>query len=353
MRLIATAVTLSLGFAAGCASDSTFDLSRDTSSRSSAGGDRSIWGSGDRSVAASTPSSSASPTASVSRVFRQVSTSVSNAFDRESPTASATDPSQLSSRPESLSPSLYVRAAAWSEDQGAISKAQQQYAKALELDPKNVKTLVAFARFHDRQGHDNEALQLYRQAHDLAPNDVVVLNDVGLFQARRRNFAPALEALQQAVQSQPRNIRYRNNLAGVLVQAGRADEAVRVLRGVHSEAVANLNVGHFLYLEKNHAEATAYFRQAAMLDPSLVAARDMLDQLGGLASRNEQAPPYVADSSYGAGETNRYSNPYRPVNASDFADGESRFQYVSNSPQTPNEPEHGASQGARRLPPAW
>ena len=353
MRLMVTVLALPIGLTAGCARDSTFDLSQDSSTHSSASGGWSIWGGDSSSVATATPSSAASPTESMSRVFRQVSTSVSNVFEREPQTVSATDPARLSSRPESLSPALYVRAAAWSEDQGAISKAQQQYAKALELDPENVQTLVAFARFQDRQGRDDEALQLYRQANSVAPNNVLVLNDVGLFQARRRNFAPALEALRQAVQLEPQSIRYRNNLAGVLVQAGQANEAVSVLRAVHSEAIAKLNVGHFLYMEKNYSEATAYFRQASQLDPSLVAARDMLNQIGETGQENDPAVPHIAQAKTGRTERNAYSSPYRMVGTSNTAVGESRSGYDSRLPQLPNAPTHTNAAEARRLPPTW
>ncbi len=353
MRLIATALTLSLGFIAGCASDSTFDVSRGDASRSTTNGQQSIWNRDSNSVASATPSSTASPTESISRVFRQVSSNVSDAFEIQPRIESATDPAQLSSHPDKLSPALYVRAATWSEDQGAKTKAQQQYAKALELDPQNVKTLVAFARFHDRQGHDSEALQMYRRANSLGPNNVVVLNDIGLFQARRRNFAPALEALQQTVQLAPQNVRYCNNLAGVLVQSGRPNDAVTVLRGVHSEAVANMNVGHFLSMEKDFSQATAYFRQAAQLDPSLVAARDMLEQIGETVAGNDQSAPFVAQAPMADPNANGYQNPYRPVGTSYTVTREEGSCYGSNPPQTTDTSATTTPDGPRRLPPAW
>ena len=353
MRLFQATSILVVAVAAGCASDSTVGLSRNrssstaSSSRSGSGtGLGSIWGRDSNSVASARPSTTASPAESVSRVFRQVSNSVSDAFQPE--TVPASDPTRLSTGPDQLSPRVYVRAAAWAEDQKAPHIAQSQYEKALSLEPNNAQTLVSFARFQDRQGKANEARKLYQQALKASPRNAIVLNDLGIFYARRREFATSLDYLEEAVKSAPDNVRYRNNLAGVLVQIRRPEEAVAVLRNVHADAVARMNVGHFLCMEKEYSQAASYFRQASQLDPSLVAAREMLSRIEGPEVQFQRSTPTIAPV-----EPNRSeSSPYQLGSHPNSPAPETRSSYGPETPLTSAAPSRTEppSEGPRRLP---
>ena len=53
--------------------------------------------------------------------------------------------------------------------------------------------------------------------------------------------------LRQAVKLEPKRKLYRNNLATVLVDMGRTDEAWDELSSVHTPAVAHYNLGYLLY----------------------------------------------------------------------------------------------------------
>jgi hypothetical protein len=130
------------------------------------------WGgssSRDASGAGSSTAGVASASRAVSDVFHQASHKVAQAFQRKPKVTPAHDPAALSSPPGPLSSDLYLRAALWSENQGALATAGQQYEKALELDPRSAMALVAYARFHDRLGHVDEATQLYERALAAAP----------------------------------------------------------------------------------------------------------------------------------------------------------------------------------------
>jgi len=235
---------------------------------------------------ASAASPLAAATQSVTNAFKSAGEKVSSALEVKPKVIPAADPAKLSSRPERLTPALYVQAAQWSEKQGAIPAATQQYEKALELDPRDVNALIAFARFQDRQGNGDEALQLYQQAHALAPTNTTVLNDLGLFYARRGNTDASLEMLQQAVRLDPRNVRYRNNLAAALIESRRVAEAIDVLRAVHPEATALFNAAYLLSLRNDTQQAATLLEQSLRIDPSLVAAQDMLRTLRSPASPN-------------------------------------------------------------------
>jgi len=219
-----------------------------------------------------------SATQSVNKSLKAAGDRVASAFVVKPKVIPAYDPSNLSSRPEQLTPALYVHAAQLSEKQGAIVQATRQYEKALELDPTNVNTLVAMARFCDRQGQTDEALRRYQQARGLAPANTIVLNDLGLFYARHGNPDAALEALDQAVRLDSRNVRYRNNLAAALVESRRVAEAIDVLRGVHPEATALFNTACLLALKNQTQPATALLEQSLRIDPSQPEALEMLHE---------------------------------------------------------------------------
>lgn len=215
-------------------------------------------------------------TQSVNKAFKSAGDKIASALEVQPTVIPTDDPAKLSSRPEQLTSALYVQAAQWSENQGMIAQAKQQFEKALELEPRNVNTLIAFARFHDRQGNGDEALRRYQQARGLAPTNTIVLNDLGLFHARRGDLAASLDALQQAVRLDPRNVRYRNNLAAALIESKRVAEAVDVLRAVHPEATALFNVACLLSMKNETQQAATLLEQALRIDPSLVAASQML-----------------------------------------------------------------------------
>jgi len=233
-----------------------------------------------------------SATESVHKTLKAAGDKVASAFELKPKVIPANDPSNLSSRPEQLTPALYIQAARLSENQGAIVQATRQYEKALELDPNNVNTLVAMARFCDRQGRPDEALRRYQQARGLAPENTIVLNDLGLFHARHGNPEAALEALDQAVHLDSRNVRYRNNLAAALVESRRVSEAVDVLRGVHPEATALFNAACLLALKDQTQPAAALLEQSLRIDPAQGAAREMLQALRAelLAAQSGMSP---------------------------------------------------------------
>jgi tetratricopeptide (TPR) repeat protein len=220
---------------------------------------------------------------SVTGAFKSAGERVASALEVKPKVIPAADPAKLSSRPEHLTPALYVRAAQLSEAQGAIPTARQQYERALEMAPRDVNSLVAFARFQDRHDRPDEALRLYQQARAVAPTNTIVLNDLGLFHARRGNLTESLEILKQAVRLDPRNVRYRNNLAAALIESRRVTEAIDVLRGVHPEATALFNAACLLSMQNQTQQASALLEQSLRINPSLVAAQDMLRQLQGPA----------------------------------------------------------------------
>ncbi|MCY2992453.1 MAG: tetratricopeptide repeat protein [Planctomycetota bacterium] len=210
---------------------------------------------------------------------KQLGKQVSNSLTIKPKVIPAADPVSLASQPKPIPAEFYTQAAWSAEQQGNPAAAANQYEKALEISPRDVATLLSYARFLDRSGRPDDALRIYQRAQAVEPNTAMVWNDLGLFHARRNQWQPALAALNQAVALQPNQLRYRNNLAAVLVQTQHPEQAVLELEKVHPPAVARYNVGCVLCQLHNDAAAVEYFVQAVRIDPSLTAAQGMLAKL--------------------------------------------------------------------------
>ncbi len=105
------------------------------------------------------------------------------------------------------------------------------------------------------------------------PRQASVHNNLGLCYARQNRLDEAVAALGRAIQLDAKNPLYRNNIAAVLVDQGRANEAFLHLRAVHGDAAAYYNLGYLLNKKGQPQAALQDFRLALQADPSMDAAR--------------------------------------------------------------------------------
>jgi hypothetical protein len=87
-------------------------------------------------------------------------------------------------------------------------------------------------------------------------------------------------------------VRYRNNLATLLVENGQGDEAVNQLRQVLPPAVAHYNVAYLHFTKQNIPAAKQQLQLALQADPNLQPARDLMNQLGGNSMVAQAASAY-------------------------------------------------------------
>jgi tetratricopeptide (TPR) repeat protein len=77
----------------------------------------------------------------------------------------------------------------------------------------------------------------------------------------------------------PKNKLYRNNIATVLVEQGRDQEALSHLLAVHEEAAAHYNLGYLFNKKGQQQMAMHEFATALQIDPSMESAQRWLDYL--------------------------------------------------------------------------
>jgi Tfp pilus assembly protein PilF len=217
---------------------------------------------------------------------------------------SAPDPLSLSSPASDVGPELHLASARMYESQGNPRRAEELYQKALAEAPNDLNILVHYARMHDRNGNLDAAAELYRRAIAAHPKESAAYNDLGLCYARQDRIEDSIKALRQAVQLQPASVLYRNNLATVLVNAGRNDEALSELVAVHGAAVGHYNLAYLLYKDGRVQEASHYLRRALEHDPQLAQAQRLLAMI--------DAPAAHMDAQHAAHE-NSPANTFAPA----------------------------------------
>jgi tetratricopeptide (TPR) repeat protein len=227
----------------------------------------------------------------LTKSFKKIGETVSKPF-KKNPEAETSPPEDESlipaSKNASLGPDFYVSLARMEAKAGRVKTAVEQYQKALDADPKHVNALLGLARLYDREGDSAKAFEYYRRAVKADPENGTALNDLGLCYARNEMLDESIATLQKAVSIEPEHKLYRNNLATVLVEGGRAQEALRTLVPVHGQAVAHYNIGFLLDHCNRKAEALEHFEAAVELDPTLVQAQKWV---AILRKQNPEAAP--------------------------------------------------------------
>ena len=188
------------------------------------------------------------------------------------------EPAEEPFDPKKASPELYVGLAQMSHRSGDIPQARQLYQKALANDPNHLTALLGAARMEDREGQLDVALMLYKRAAAAHPRNATALNDLALCHARRGDLVLAQQVLEQAIKLEPSKPLYRNNLAKILVEMNRLDQATHHLAAVHAPAVGNYNMAVLLNERGRIAESMNYLNAALAIDPQMEPAQALLAQ---------------------------------------------------------------------------
>jgi tetratricopeptide (TPR) repeat protein len=178
---------------------------------------------------------------------------------------------------------MYLSMAEMSDRGGNVAYARSMYQRVLSMQPNHLEAQLGLARLEDREGQMDLALSYYQRAVATNPQSAKALNDLALCQARNGQFAESYNLLDQAVKLQPDKALYRNNIAKVLIEMNRVDEAMSHLSAAHPPAVAQYNMGVLLNQRGRKQEAIRFLTAATHIDPQLAEARKLLVELQGPA----------------------------------------------------------------------
>jgi tetratricopeptide (TPR) repeat protein len=162
------------------------------------------------------------------------------------------------------------------------------YHEAVKRDGGRSDAYVRMAVVHDLQGEFRESADLYRQALKLAPGSPDIYCDMGYSLYLQRRWAEAEMNLKQAISLDSKHSRAHNNLALVLAQNGRLNDALAEFhKGGSDRASAHANLAFVLTMERRWNEAREQYRLALAADPSSTELKARLQQLDTLVAKVE------------------------------------------------------------------
>ena len=166
------------------------------------------------------------------------------------------------------------------EKKGFTAEAIYQYENARKHDAQ-VRTTTArrLAVLYDLQGDARRAESEFLRAWQEQPRDTELLNDVGYFHYRHGHLQAAESWLRNAITANPNCVCAWVNLGQVLARQGRSEESYQAFAYVLRPAEAYSNLGILLAKQGHTAEARNALQQAATLDPGLGQPRVFLDAL--------------------------------------------------------------------------
>jgi Tfp pilus assembly protein PilF len=211
------------------------------------------------------------------------------------------------------------------EKRGQTGQAAVAYEEALKNDPMRDDACLRLAVLKDQQGDFAASAELFHRALKAKPGSSEIFCSMGYSCYLQHRWADAEMNLKQALALNKDNRRAHNNLGLVLAHTGRpADALLEFRKGGCAEADAQANVAFFLTLDHHWAEARAHYERARAADPSSVAARQGLQELDALVTKD--APVVAA-------RTTR-DEPPRPVETADWKGG-SPYNPIPGTPPVP------------------
>ena len=148
------------------------------------------------------------------------------------------------------------------------------------MEPKNLEALSGLGNLYLTLKDNSRALETFRKATEIAPQKASTWYELGMCQSRLKDWQPALAALQKSVDLESENRQYVHAYGYCLARAGQYDASFGVFARVDGQAAAHYNLGRMLLHLKEENLAREHLQQAAMLDKELVAASDLLAQMG-------------------------------------------------------------------------
>ena len=202
-----------------------------------------------------------------------------------------------------------------------LDHAQEHFAAAVKLDPKDVVSRDGIARIWRDWGFPNKALPEARRAVANAPSSATAANTLGTVFQALGNFdeakrwywrAVAIDAgawyalnnlcyveimtrqpyaiamCQRAVAAAPDSAIARNNMALAHAASGDLDGARTWFRRATNSATADYNYGIVMMSERKYRDAQAAFRSALLADPGSILAAVRARQARLAADAEEQ-----------------------------------------------------------------
>jgi tetratricopeptide (TPR) repeat protein len=182
--------------------------------------------------------------------------------------------------------------AAWKS--GDLVDSENAFNAALAIDPKHVKSHLNLSRVMIDAGRPKDALLHAERVVQLDSASVDGYRLLGRIHAELKNVELALISYSAAISLHPRDAWSMNNLAFILLQNDRADEALGPLALATSieprNATLQNNLGLALELTGRFTQAAVAYKTAVTFESGYAAASSGLARIAG-SSDDPKVPP--------------------------------------------------------------
>lgn len=181
---------------------------------------------------------------------------------------------------------------------GQLKQAEEQYAKAVRLSPKNALALNNYGALLMEQSRLEEAEKLLKQAYALKPDHPSVANNMGLIQCWRGELALAEKSFMAAISLRPGWSDAHGNLGNVYrdtLRTGPAEDSYR--RAIELDpknAAAWCDLGILLFSLGRNADARGALEKSISLNPSNEKAWFQMLQMLEMTNQLEEAGEMLA-----------------------------------------------------------
>lgn len=153
---------------------------------------------------------------------------------------------------------------------GELDRARSAFERSLEIDPKHVKTLLNLSRVLIEQGKPRDALTHVTAARQLDSTSGEVHRMMGRVRTELHQPNEAVESYRVALSFEPTDVWSMNNMALVLIQQERFDEALpplaRAVQLDSSVAVFHNNLGIVLERTGHYTMAAQAYKRTLSAD---------------------------------------------------------------------------------------
>jgi tetratricopeptide (TPR) repeat protein len=159
---------------------------------------------------------------------------------------------------------------------GDTARAEREFRRAIQLNPKLPAAYHWYAWFLVQQGRLKEAAKRIAEAQKLAPDQVVIANNAGRIAYLSRDYPLAIQKHKHAIELSPEFRKAHRDLALAYAETGKLDEALAELKRARGITDDGRDV--------NYVQAYAYARNGHSRQ-----ARELLGRLEPLADEKPLA----------------------------------------------------------------
>ncbi len=154
------------------------------------------------------------------------------------------------------------------------SLAAQQYARAVDLRPKNPDFWFYLGESLRKMRRTDSAITCFREAIRLDPTQSIYVGQLGFAFVQAKEYGRAVEAYTRAIELEPDNVQFYRNLAIAYERTDSVDASVeaylRAIQALEPGQFADLynQIGHVRYRAHQYEAAGRSYRKSLAFDPS-------------------------------------------------------------------------------------